>query len=167
MPGLGPDQESNLNGILVLVKHSCTRSALFFCITGNEVKDMGVFDTLNRVMKKVEVGVKKPDLDKRFNELEQDINKAGKTPQSPGHGQKLSIESQRTHDHGYSRITTCVKDKYRGKIKAVFDPFQKKVELEVIACEACAGLPGKTKNRFLEYLKKQNYEPLFEIFFLQ
>jgi len=162
MPGLGPDQESNLNGILVLVKHSCTRSALFFCITGNEVKDMGVFDTLNRVMKKVEVGVKKADLDKRFNELEQDINKAGKTPQSPRHGQKLSMDSQRTHDLGYSRITGWVKDKYHGKIKAVLDPFQKKVELKAIASEACAGVPNQTKTRSLEYFNKQNYELLFK-----
>jgi hypothetical protein len=55
-----------------------------------------------------------------------------------------------------------VKDKCRGNNKAVVDPFQKKVEIEVIACEASAWFPGKTKNRFLEYLKKQNYEPLFK-----
>lgn len=162
MPGLGLDHESNLTGILVLVKHSCPRSALFFCITEMRLRTWGVFDTLNLVMKKVETEVKKADLGKLFNEQEKDINKAGTTPQSPGHGQKLSMDSKRTHDHGCSPITAWVKDKYRAKIKAVLDPFQKKVELEVIACEACAGLPGKTKNRFPEYLKKQNYEPLFK-----
>jgi hypothetical protein len=109
---------------------------------------MGVFDTLNRVMKKVDVGVKKADPNQCFNELEQDINKAGTTPQSPGHGQKLSMDSQRTHDHGYSRFTAWVNDKCHGKIKDVLDLFQKKVELEEIPSEACAGLPGKTKNRF-------------------
>lgn len=113
-------------------------------------------------MKKAESGVKKADLGKRFNELERDINKAGTTPQSPGHSQKLCMVSQRIHGQDCSRITAWVKDKCRGKIKAVLDLFQKKVELEVIASGRCAGLLGKTKNRSPEYLKKQNSEPPFK-----
>ena len=120
---------------------------------------MGIFDEIDKAMKKVEEEVKKTDLDKSFKDLGDGINKAGN---DISHEINKATTSSRTPHPGYSRITAWMKTRYRGKIAGISDPYQKNLELEMIAAEATSGLSTKTRKGFLDYLKRQNYEQLLK-----
>jgi hypothetical protein len=55
-----------------------------------------------------------------------------------------------------------MKRTYRDRIPGSGDSFQKGLELEQLTAEACRELPAKAKIGFMDYLKKQNYEPLLK-----
>ena len=96
---------------------------------------MGLFDDLGKVLKHVEEEVKKTGT----KNGEQGLNKAG-----------------------YAKITAWMKRNYKDRISCSGDSFQQALQLEQLTAEACSGLPAKTKKGFLDYLKKQNYEPLLK-----
>jgi hypothetical protein len=135
---------------------------------------MGIFDEINKAMKKVEEEVRKADMDKQFRGPGDGTNNAGSnrteeidtaetpTPQQPSTPVSPSAVSARRPHPGYSRITAWVKSRYKGKIAGAGDPYQKRLELEQISAEACGGLSAKVKKGFLEYLKSQNYEQLLK-----
>lgn len=134
---------------------------------------MGIFDDLNKAMKKVEEEVKKADLDKHLKDLGNGINKAGSDLSKeidkagiPAQHQPVvaatpAPSARRTHP-GYSRLTAWMKTQYKGKIAAVSDPYKSRLELEQITAEATSGLSPKAKRGFLDYLKSQNYEQLLK-----
>lgn len=128
---------------------------------------VGVFDELNKAMKKVEDEVRKADLDRHFNEPEKDLNKSGRevqtTIQPPGTpASPAAPVQQKTAHPGYAKITAWVKQKFKAKIAKKGDPYQSTLELEMMLNdEACKDLPSKTKKGFLAYLKNQKYEDLF------
>jgi hypothetical protein len=95
---------------------------------------MGLFDELGKVLKQVEDG-KKP----------------GTTINQPGTG-----------NAGYAKITAWIKRRYKDRIPCSGDRLQQGLQLEQLATEACTGLSAKTKKGFMDYLKKQNYEPLLK-----
>ncbi|HII99893.1 MAG TPA: hypothetical protein HA272_11725 [Methanoregula sp.] len=120
---------------------------------------MGIFDEIDKALKKVEAEVKKADLDKSFKDIGEGINKAGN---EVSHEINKATTPARTPHPGYSRITAWMKTRYKAKISGVSDPCQKNLELELIAAEATSGLSAKTKKGFLDYLKSQNYEQLLK-----
>lgn len=156
-----------------LLSGRITEDETFKCIhtiiEGNGGMIIGIFDELDKAMKKVGEEVKKADLDKNLSSLERGISTAEKNvkseleqskkpepPPSPAPG------PQKTFHHGYSRITAWVRQKYKGRIPKKTDPFQTTLELEMmLQNEACKDLPDKTKKGFLAYLKHQKYEDLF------
>jgi len=117
---------------------------------------MGIFDEIDKAMKKVEEEVKKADLDRHFKNPGDGINRTG-TP-----APQQAVPAGRRPHPGYSRITAWMKTRYRKKIDCISDPYQKNLELELIATEACSGLSAKAKKGFLDYLKSQNYEQLLK-----
>ncbi len=120
---------------------------------------MGIFDEIDKAMKKVEKEVKKANLDNSFKDLGNGINKAGN---NISHEINKATTPSSTPHPGYSRITVWMKTRYKGKITGISDPYQKNLELEMIAAEATSGLSAKTKKGFLDYLKSQNYEQLLK-----
>ncbi|PKL65417.1 MAG: hypothetical protein CVV32_02845 [Methanomicrobiales archaeon HGW-Methanomicrobiales-3] len=120
---------------------------------------LGIFDEIDKAMKKVEAEVKKANLDKSFKDIGNGITRAGndisqevnKTP-----------PSTRTPHPGYSRIAAWMKVRCKGKISTVSGTSERNLELELIAAEATSGLSAKTKKGFLDYLKSQNYEQLLK-----
>lgn len=68
--------------------------------------------------------------------------------------------SRRLHP-GYAKIAAWVKTKYKDRITGTQE-FQRGLELEQLSAEASAGLSAKVRKGFLDYLKKQNYEPLLK-----
>lgn len=135
---------------------------------------MGIFDEIDKALKKVEEEVKKADLDKHFKDLGEGINKAGSdlskeadkarspAPQQAAPAPAPAKTSPRAPHPGYSRITAWMKTRYKGKITATGDPYQKNLELEQLSAVACSGLSAKAKKGFLDYLKSQNYEQLLK-----
>ena len=135
---------------------------------------MGIFDEIDKVMKKAEDEMKKAELDRHFKDLGDGINKAGSdlskelnkattpAPQPASSPAEPVSPSTRAPHPGYSRITAWVKSRYQQKIAGVNDPYQKRLELEQISGEATTGLSPKARKGFLEYLKKQNYEQLLK-----
>jgi hypothetical protein len=146
--------------------------------------EMGLFDELGKAMKQVEDGVKKSDLDKHLNDVEQGLNKAGKDistaidkagtpaqPASPAPSAPVSAPPAntpagrsvpRSPHPGYAKIAAWMKRTYKGRISGAADPLRRNLELEQLSAEACSGLSAKTRKGFLDYLKKQNYEPLLK-----
>ena len=55
-----------------------------------------------------------------------------------------------------------MKRNYKSRITGSGDNFQKGLQLEQLAAEATSGLPAKARKGFMDYLKKQNYEPLLK-----
>jgi hypothetical protein len=142
---------------------------------------MGLFDDLGKALKNVEDEIKKSDLDKHLKGVEQGLNKAGKDistevdkagrpaqqaspapaaaqPAQPSTGQSVP----RSPHPGYAKIAAWMKRTYKGRISGAGDPLQRNLELEQLSAEACSGLSAKTKKGFMDYLKKQNYEPLLK-----
>lgn len=138
---------------------------------------MGLFDDLGKALKKVEEDVKKSDLDRQLKGLEQGLNKAGKDISSeinkatapaqappaaappanpPGH------TATRSPHPGYQKIAAWMKRNYRDRITGSVTGSDKGLQLEQLTAEACRGLSAKTKKGFIDYLKKQNYEPLLK-----
>lgn len=142
---------------------------------------MGLFDDLGKALKKVENEVKKSDLDKHVKDVEQGLNKAGKdismeigktrvpdqpvTPVPPvavsAHTSSGRMVPRASHN-GYAKIVAWVKRNYRDRISGSGKNFQQVLELEQLTAEACSGLSAKAKKGFMDYLKKQNYEPLLK-----
>ena len=120
---------------------------------------MGIFDEIDKAMKKVEAEVKKANLDKNFKDLGNGINKAGNDISNE---LNKTTPPTRTPHKGYSRIAGWVKVRCKGKISTVSGTSEKNLELELIAAEATSGLSAKTKKGFLDYLKSQNYEQLLK-----
>ena len=77
---------------------------------------------------------------------------------TPAGGQSVP----RSPHPGYGKIAAWMKRKYKDRIPRSGEPFQQALQLEQLTAEACSGLPAKTKKGFLDYLKKQNYEPLLK-----
>jgi len=63
---------------------------------------------------------------------------------------------------GYAKIAAWMKRSYKDRIACSGDSFQQGLQLEQITEEACSGLSAKTRKGFMDYLKKQNYEPLLK-----
>ena len=145
---------------------------------------MGLFDELGKALKQVGDEVKKSDLDKQLKGVGQGLNKAGKDI-SPGvdkaraPAQPTSLSSSapaaavpantstgrsvpRSPHPGYAKIAAWMKRNYKNRITGSGDNFPQGLQLEQLSAEACSGLSAKTKKGFLEYLKKQNYEPLLK-----
>jgi hypothetical protein len=143
---------------------------------------MGLFDELGKVLKQVEDEVKKSDIDKHLKDVEQGLNKAGKDistdidkarapaqPSSPAPSAPVSTQPAHTSTNktrsphpGYAKIAAWMKRNYKDRITGPGDTFQKGLQLEQLTAEACSGLPAKAKKGFMDYLKKQNYEPLLK-----
>lgn len=135
---------------------------------------MGLFDDLNKAMKRVEADVRKSGLDQSMKDLEKELNKTAKdidqslknssSGQTNATSSKTAVPSAGTRQQhpGYTRIAAWVKRNYRSKITALSDPCQKKLNLEQISAEACSGMSLKVKKGFLDYLKSQNYEQLLK-----
>jgi len=143
---------------------------------------MGLFDELGKALKQVENEVKKSDLDKRIKDVEQGLNKAGKpisteidkagapgepaspVPSAPAEAlpspMKAGRSVPRSPHPGYVKIAAWMKRNYKSRITGSGDTFQQGLQLEQLTAEACSGLSEKTKKGFMDYLKKQNYEPL-------
>jgi hypothetical protein len=142
--------------------------------------EMGLFDDLGNALKKVEDDLKKSDLDKHMKDLEQGLNKAGRdvsteidkarapaepaapapsaAQQAPPAGAQPA--APRPPHPGYAKIAAWMKRTYKGRISGAGDPLQRNLELEQLSSEACSGLSEKTRKGFLDYLRKQDYEPL-------
>ena len=149
-----------------------------------EEEGMGFFDDLGKALKKVEEDVKKSDLDKQLKNVEQGLNKAGKDvsteinaataparPASPAPSVPVAAPASqpstgRSIPHsphpGYAKIAAWMKRNYKSRITASGDNFQQGLQLEQLAAEATSGLPAKARKGFMDYLKKQNYEPLLK-----
>lgn len=141
---------------------------------------MGLFDDLGKALKKVEDDVKKSDLDRQLKGLEQSLNKAGKdisteinkasapgqpAPAAPAGTPPASppAETAKRSPHpGYQKIAAWMKRNYKNQIAGSGAGFDKGLQLEQLTAEACRGLSAKTKKGFMDYLKKQNYEPLLK-----
>jgi hypothetical protein len=120
---------------------------------------LGIFDEIDKAMKKVEAEVKKANLDKNFKDIGDGLNNVG--THAPQQADPAATPARVPHP-GYSRITAWVRTRYRGTIEGVTDPYRKNLELELIASEATSGLSAKAKKGFLDYLKRQNYEQLLK-----
>lgn len=126
---------------------------------------MGLFDEFNKALKKVEDEINKAEIDKAINKAETDIRNElseKQSGESPAKKDSPPAPAPARPHPGYARITAWVKERYRGKMKPTTDSYQKNLEMEMIATEACAGLSPKAKKGFLDYLKKQNYEQLLK-----
>jgi hypothetical protein len=146
--------------------------------------EMGLFDDLGKALKKVEEDVKNSDLDKHLKNVEQGLNKAGKdisaeidkarapaqpaTPSvaapaaAPVAGTPAGKPVSRSPHPGYAKIAAWMKRNYKDRITGSGNSLQKGLELEQLTAEACSGLSAKAKKGFMDYLKKQNYEPLLK-----
>lgn len=129
---------------------------------------MGIFDEIDKAMKKVETEVKKADIDRHFRDIGDGLTKAGSEisreidkASAPKTAQGAAPAPSRAPHPGYSRITAWVKTRYSSRIAgATSDPYQKRLGLEQVTAEATKGLPAKVKKGFLDYLKSQDYEQL-------
>lgn len=115
---------------------------------------MGLFDEFGKALKRVEAGVKKGDPDNRAGK--EISGKAGGN-ESPG---QPAGKSRQPHP-GYAKIAAWMKTKYKDRIGGTSE-YQRGLQLEQLSAEASAGLSAKARKGFLEYLKKQNYEPLLK-----
>jgi hypothetical protein len=142
---------------------------------------MGLFDDLGKALRKVEDEVKKSDLDKHMKNLEQGINRTGKDISSeinkatapgqtaqpapaaaPPRGTAPGDAAKRSPHPGYQKIAAWMKRNYKDRIAGSGAGFDKGLQLEQLTAEACKGLSAKTKKGFMDYLRKQNYEPLLK-----
>jgi hypothetical protein len=120
---------------------------------------MGLFDDLGKALKKVEDEVKKSDPDKPVKNAGQAITKSGNdTPANISTGQS----APRSPHPGYAKIAAWMRRNYKDRITGSGGDFQQALQLEQLTAEACSGLSEKTKKGFMEYLKKQHYEPLLK-----
>lgn len=138
---------------------------------------MGLFDDLGKALKKVEEEVKKSDLDKHLKGVEEGLNKVGKdistgvenarAPAQPAQAAAPAKKAPaggapRSPHPGYTKIAAWMKTKYQDRISGTGDSFQTNLALEQLTAEATSGLSAKARKGFMEYLKKQNYEPLLK-----
>lgn len=141
---------------------------------------MGLFDDLGKALKQVEDEVKKSDLDKHLKNVGQGLNKAGKdisaevdkarspsptAPSAQASAQPANTQGRpasRSPHPGYQKIAAWMKRNYKDRISGSGDQYQTGLQLEQLTAEACRGLPAKAKKGFMDYLKKQNYEPLLK-----
>jgi len=138
---------------------------------------MGLFDDLGKALKKVEEEVKKSDLDRHVKNVGDGLNKAGKDisaevnkNRSPASSAQTSAQpadtqgrpASRSPHPGYQKIAAWMKRNYKDRIAGSGDPYQRGLQLEQLTAEACRELPEKAKKGFMDYLKKQNYEPLLK-----
>jgi hypothetical protein len=135
---------------------------------------MGIFDDLGKALKQVEEEVKKSDLDKHLKNVGEGLNKAGKDisaevnkNRSPASSAQASAQqanparpASRSPHPGYQKIAAWMKRNYKDRIAGSGESYQRGTELEQLTAEACRELPEKAKKGFMDYLKKQNYEPL-------
>jgi hypothetical protein len=142
---------------------------------------MGLFDELGKALKQVEEDVKKSDIDKHLKDVEQSLNKAGKdistevdkarapaqpAPTAPAETMPAHTPAGRSISRsphpGYAKIAAWMKRNYKDRIAGSGDSFQRGLQLEQLTAEACSGLSAKARKGFMDYLKKQNYEPLLK-----
>jgi hypothetical protein len=133
---------------------------------------MGLFDELGKALKQVEEDVKKSDIDKHLKDVEQSLNKAGKdistevdkarAPAQPAPTAPAGRSIPRSPHPGYAKIAAWMKRNYKDRIAGSGDSFQRGIQLEQLTAEACSGLSAKARKGFMDYLKKQNYEPLLK-----
>jgi hypothetical protein len=142
---------------------------------------MGLFDDLGKALKKVGEEVKKSDIDRHLQDVEKGLNKAGRDvsreidkarspaqpvpspgPANPPPTAPRGWPATRSPHPGYQKIAAWMKRNYRDRITVSGDDPAKNLQLEQLSAEACRGLSAKTRKGFMEYLKKQNYEPLLK-----
>jgi hypothetical protein len=142
---------------------------------------MGLFDDLGKALKKVEEDVKKSDLDQQLKNVGQGLNKAGRdisaevdkarSPAQPAQPAPAaappaptpaSRPASRSPHPGYQKIAAWMKRNYKDRIAGSGGNFEQGLQLEQLTAEACSGLSAKAKKGFMDYLKKQNYEPLLK-----
>jgi hypothetical protein len=143
---------------------------------------MGLFDELGTVLKHIGEAVKKSDPDNHLNNGGQELNRAGRdisaeagragapndiaspAPSAPvaarPSGTSTGRSASRSPHPGYVKIAAWMKRNYKNRITGSCDTFQQGLQLEQLTAEACSGLSEKTRKGFMDYLKKQNYEPL-------
>ena len=105
-----------------------------------------------------------------FDEIQKAVTKAGDEirntdpyRQQEDRGSRGGAQgAQRAPHPGYTRIAAWVKTTYQGKKTGVSDPYQRRLELELMVSEATRDLPAKTRKGFLDYLKSKDYEQLLK-----
>jgi hypothetical protein len=123
---------------------------------------MGIFDELGKALKQVENEVKKVELEQRAKQAGTGTNQPAPAATQPAHTSNGRSASRSPHP-GYQKLAAWMKRNYRDRITTgSADQFQTKLQLEQLTAEACSGLPAKAKIGFMDYLKKQNYEPLLK-----
>jgi hypothetical protein len=123
---------------------------------------MGLFDDLSKALKQVEDEVKKSDPDKARASA-QPASPAPSAPAAAVPKNTSTIQSVPRSPHpGYAKIAAWMKRNYKNRITGSGDNFPQGLQLEQLTAEACSGFSAKTKKGFMDYLKKQNYEPLLK-----
>lgn len=136
---------------------------------------MGLINDLGKALKTVGDEIKKSDPGKHVKNVEQAHDKAGKglsTETGKGRAPKQSGSEPaatpsgkpvpRSPHPGYTKIAAWMKKNYKDRIAGAGESDQRSLQLEQLTAEACSGLSAKAKKGFMEYLKKQNYEPLLK-----
>ena len=136
---------------------------------------MGLIDNLGKALKNVGDEIKKSDPGKHVKNVEKAPEKAGKglsTEAGEGRAPKQSGSEPattpsgkpvpRSPHPGYTKIAAWMKRNYKDRIAGAGESDQRSLQLEQLTAEACSGLSAKAKKGFMEYLKKQNYEPLLK-----
>ena len=123
---------------------------------------MGLFDDLSKALKQVEDEVKKSNPDN----ARASAQPASPAPSAPAAAVPKNTSTGRSVPRsphpGYAKIAAWMKRNYKNRITGSGDNFPQGLQLEQLTAEACSGFSAKTKKGFLEYLKKQNYEPLLK-----
>ena len=123
---------------------------------------MGLFDDLGKALKQVENEIKKVEIEQRAKQAGTGTNQPAPATAQPTHTSNGRSATRSPHP-GYQKLAAWMKRNYRDRIATGSkDSFQKGLELEQLAAEACREIPAKAKIGFMDYLKKQNYEPLLK-----
>jgi hypothetical protein len=136
---------------------------------------MGLINNLGKALKNVGDEIKKSDPGKHLKNVEQAPDKAGKdlsneagkgrAPKQSGSEPATTPSGKpvpRSPHPGYTKIAAWMKRNYKDRIAGAGESDQRSLQLEQLTAEACSGLSAKAKKGFMEYLKKQNYEPLLK-----
>lgn len=109
---------------------------------------MGIFDEIGRAAQQIDRTIRNADPDRAQGTTgrSEDFSRSAKPPRAP--------------HPGYSRITAWIRTTYPGKLPVSDDPYQKRLELELLVSEATRDLPARTRKGFTDYLKSQDYEQL-------
>jgi hypothetical protein len=123
---------------------------------------MGIFDELGKALKQVENEVKKVELEQRAKQAGAGTNHPAPASAQPAYTSNGRSATRSPHP-GYQKLAAWMKRNYKDRITTGSkDQFQTGLQLEQLTAEACSGLPAKARKGFLDYLKKQNYEPLLK-----
>lgn len=123
---------------------------------------MGLFDDLGKALKQVENEIKKVEIEQRAKQAGTGTNHPAPAAAQPSPASNDRSASRSPHP-GYQKLAAWMKRNYKDRITTgSADPFQTRLQLEQLTAEASAGIPAKARKGFMDYLKKQNYEPLLK-----